>query len=72
MSKGRESWILLREGKLILHTENADYHFVRHGPEADEREITREEVERDYPGSLAEVDEVLAGRKKETGLVWTA
>ena len=71
MSKARERYILLRDGKLILREENADYNFLRRGAEAEEREITREEVERDYPGSLCEVDEILAGRKKETGLIWT-
>lgn len=68
MSKARETYILLRDGKLILREENADYNFVRRGPEAEEREITREEVEREYPHILKEVDEILAGRKKETGV----
>jgi hypothetical protein len=67
MSKAREKYILLRDGKLILRDENADYNFVRRGPEAEEREITREEIEREYPQILGEVDEILAGRRKETG-----
>lgn len=67
MSKAREKYILLRDGKLILRDENADYNFVRRGPEAEEREITREEIEREYPQILGEVDEILVGRRKETG-----
>ena len=67
MSKTRETWILMRDGKLILHTENADYNFLKHGAQEDEREITREEVAQNYsPKILSEVDEILAGRKKET------
>ena len=66
MSKTREHWILMRDGKLFLRTENADWNFVRRGAEADEHEITREEVARNYPEILSEVDEVLAGRQKET------
>jgi hypothetical protein len=67
MSKAREKWILLRDEKLILREENADYNFARRGPEAEEREITREEVEREYPEILKDVDEILARRRKETG-----
>lgn len=58
----------MRDGKLILHTENADYNFLRRGAEEHEREITREEVARDYRGILAEADDVLAGKKKETDI----
>ena len=66
MSKAREKWILLRDGKLILHEENADYNFLRRGAEEEEREITREEIERQYPEILEEVDEMLVGRQRET------
>jgi hypothetical protein len=66
MSKTRERWILRQDGKLFLHIENADWTFLRRGAEADEREITREEVAHNYPEILSEVDEILAGRKNET------
>lgn len=68
MSKSRERWILMRDGKLFLHTENADYNFLRRGAEAEEREITREEVQREYPEILSEVDDVLNGKARETGI----
>jgi hypothetical protein len=58
----------MRDRKLILHSENADYNFLRRGPEENERAITREEVARDYPEILAEVDDILAGKKKETDI----
>jgi len=66
LSKTRERWILIQDRKLFLRTENADWNFARRRAEADEREITREEVARNYPEILSEVDEILAGRKKET------
>jgi len=70
MAKSREHWIFVRDGKLILHTENADYNFLKHGAEEREREITREQVQRDYPGILAEVDEILAGSRTETDIFY--
>ena len=68
MSRSIEHWIFIRDGKLILHSENGDYHAARHGLEEREREITREEVKRDYPNMLTEVDEILAGRHKKTDI----
>ena len=49
MSKAYEHWIYLREGKLILHIENADYNFLKRGLEEEERVITREQVAQSYP-----------------------
>ena len=66
MSKAYEYWIHAREGKLILHRENADYNFLKHGAGENDREITREEVAERYPEVLAEVDEILAGKREET------
>jgi hypothetical protein len=69
MSKSYAYSIFMRNGKLILHTENEDYNFVKHGLEETEHEITRDEVASGYPELLAEVDEVLAGRRTETRLL---
>src|SRR6266567_2684078 len=44
MSKARERWIFVRDGKLILYSENADFHFLKHGLEERERKVTRDEV----------------------------
>jgi len=68
MSKAYEHWIYLREGKLILHIENADYNFLKRGLEEEERVITREQVAQSYPGVLEEVDEILAGRRQQTNI----
>jgi hypothetical protein len=68
MSKAYEYWIRMRDGKLILYRENADYNFLRRGAEEHEREITREEVAERYPEVLAEVDEILAGKRDETSM----
>jgi hypothetical protein len=56
----------MREGKLILHRENEDYNFVKHGLDETKRGITREEVAERFPELLAEVDEILAGERAET------
>jgi type II secretory pathway component PulJ len=71
MARVRAHRFYMQDGKLMLHTENGDYHAPRHGLEEVDREITREEVERNYPehnypGLLTEVDDVLAGRRKQT------
>ncbi|HEV2962046.1 MAG TPA: hypothetical protein VG649_09500 [Candidatus Angelobacter sp.] len=68
MARVRAHRIYMQDGKLMLHTENGDYHARL---EEVDREITREEVERNYPehnypGLLTEVDNVLAGRRKQT------
>ena len=68
MSKSHEHWILKRDGKLFLHTENADYNFMRNGLEESDTEISREQVERTYPDMLAQVDEILAGAREETDI----
>jgi hypothetical protein len=68
MSKAYEHWIYLREGKLILHIENADYNFLKRGPEEEERVITREQVAQSFPRVLEEVDEILAGRRQLTNI----
>lgn len=69
MSKSHAYEISLRDGKLILHRENEDYNLVRNGLEETECEITRDEVADHYPELLAEVDELLAGKRKKTGLL---
>jgi hypothetical protein len=69
MSKSYGYSISMRDGKLSLHTENEDYNFLKHGLEETEQEITRDEVANRYPELLAEVDEVLAGRRTETRLL---
>jgi hypothetical protein len=68
MSKARGHWIFMRDGKLILYSENADFHFLKHGLEESERQITREEAERTYPRILKQVDEILVGVRKETDM----
>jgi hypothetical protein len=57
----------LRDGKLILHTENEDYSFLKHELDETEQETTHDEVANRYPELLA--DEVLAGRRTETRLL---
>jgi hypothetical protein len=71
MARIKDRWIYKRDGKLVLHTENAEYHNARRGLEEADREINREEAERNFPehnyaGLLREVDDVFAGRKNKT------
>lgn len=66
MSKSYAYSISMRDGKLILHQENEDYNFLKHGLEEVEREITRNEVAEQYSELLSEVDEILVGKKVET------
>lgn len=69
MSKSHAYSISMRDGKLILHIENEDYNFLKHGLEEAEHEISRDEVANRYPELLPEVDEILAGGRTETRLL---
>jgi hypothetical protein len=62
-SGGYESWIEIRDGVIVLHTENDGYAVARRGLEASEREIDLAELERlarDDPVVLARVRTAVA------------
>jgi hypothetical protein len=66
MSSSYADSIYMRDGSLVLHRENEDYNFVKHGLGETECGITRDEVAERYPELLTEVDEILAGKRVET------
>jgi hypothetical protein len=45
-----ERWVIIKDdGTLVLHTENDDWAFLRHGPEARETPITLDELANHSP-----------------------
>lgn len=59
-----------REGKLILRKEHGEYGLKLPALEDSEREITRDEVAKCYPELLPDLDEVLAGKRTNTRLLF--
>lgn len=55
-----EAWVKVVDGKLIRHVENDGYAFMRHGPEADETEITLDDVMKEGRLSEAEIEALRA------------
>ena len=55
-----EAWVKVVDGKLIRHVENDGYAFMRHGPEADETEITLDDLMKEGRLSEAEIEALRA------------
>ncbi len=48
----RERWIEIEDGKIMLYSENDGWSYMRDGAERSKREVTLEELDRNYDKEL--------------------